>query len=67
MERNIFLHLDNDQVGKFATKQIIQLLNNYNVYDYTPRKYKDVNEILISNIKLVRNSLKDCNMICNMR
>ena len=65
--RNIFLHLDNDQVGKFATKQIIQLLNNYNVYDYTPRKYKDVNEILISNIKLVRNSLKDCNMICNMR
>jgi len=56
--KNIFLHLDNDETGKFATKQVTKLLKNYSVFDYTPINGKDENEVLIDKINLENRKLK---------
>lgn len=65
--KKIYLHFDNDETGKFATNLIINLLNNYNVYDYSSRKYKDINELLQHKVMFRGKKFKCCYNFFNMR
>ncbi len=48
----ICLHLDNDNAGKETSSTIESLLDNrYQIFDLSPKKYKDMNEILINQLK----------------
>lgn len=45
--KNICLHLDNDEIGRIATKQIISSLSDkYTVIDMPPKSGKDYNDYL---------------------
>ena len=49
---NIYLHLDNDAVGRGAADGIIKAMGcSYMVYDEPPKSGKDVNEYLITHVK----------------
>ena len=53
--KNIYLHLDNDSVGRGATKQIMDLLKDKYTITDSPAPYgKDVNEYLTMKIKKER-------------
>ena len=53
---HIYLHLDNDQAGKDATKKIIyHYKNDYEIYDHHPSKYKDFNDLLKNKVEHTKN------------
>ena len=48
----VYLHLDNDEVGRMATKQIIEALSSqYTVIDQPPQSGKDFNDYLKNEIQ----------------
>lgn len=50
--RTVYLHLDNDEIGRKATKQIKEALqNNYEVIDEPPKSGKDYNDYLQNEIR----------------
>lgn len=43
----IYLHLDNDEAGKYTTSLIKNFYGTkYYIFDHTPQKHKDINELL---------------------
>ena len=50
----IKLHLDNDRAGRDTIQIIHHHLNEqYEIYDCSPKNYKDINELLIKKITTV--------------
>lgn len=50
--KTIHLYLDNDKAGKETTSKIIYHLKKvYNIYDNSPHRSKDLNELLICRLK----------------
>ncbi len=48
----VYLHLDNDKIGRKATKQITEALQNkYEVVDRPPKSGKDYNDYLLNEIR----------------
>ena len=46
--KTIHLYLDNDKAGKDTTSKILyHLKNKYTIFDNSPKKYKDINELLV--------------------
>lgn len=53
--RSLHLHLDNDQVGRGAVKGIMEgLQDQYEIYDEPPARGKDVNEMLMLRVGLIK-------------
>lgn len=51
----IYLHLDNDDVGRATSQKIIHYLKDkYTIYDVPPRIGKDFNEMLINKSKKIK-------------
>lgn len=47
----VYLHLDNDEVGRGASKKLEEILSKeYICFDMYPKEYKDVNEELIQHL-----------------
>lgn len=50
--KKIFIHFDNDEAGRLATKAIqISLSDRYEIVDYPPKSGKDVNDFLCNYLK----------------
>ena len=48
----VYLHLDNDEIGRTATKQITEALSSqYTVIDQPPQRGKDFNDYLKNEIR----------------
>ena len=51
--KEIILHLDNDRAGYETSEKIKHHLSGrYEIFDRSPKKFKDINEILLSHIQL---------------
>ena len=50
--KKIFIHFDNDEAGRLATKAIqISLSDRYEIVDSPPKNGKDVNDFLCTYLK----------------
>ena len=53
--KTIVLHLDNDKVGRLCTAALTELLqNDYEIVDAPPPVGKDVNDFLMSYLRIAR-------------
>lgn len=57
--KEIVLHLDNDRAGYETSEKIKHHLNGrYEIFDRSPKKFKDINEILLNNSMMKKTMLR---------
>lgn len=57
--KEIILHLDNDRAGYETSEKIKHHLNGrYEICDRSPKKFKDINEILLNNSMMKKTMLR---------
>ena len=57
--KEIILHLDNDRAGYETSEKIKHHLNGrYEIFDRSPKKFKDINEILLNNSMMKKTMLR---------
>ena len=57
--KEIIIHLDNDRAGYETSEKIKHHLNGrYEIFDRSPKKFKDINEILLNNSMMKKTMLR---------